>query len=433
MEHKISEGLYEASKEILPGGVNSPVRAFGSVGMSPVFAVSGKGSRIIDADGNEYLDYISSWGPMILGHASPVVHHGIQDVFDSGISYGLPTRKETELASLIRELYPAAEMVRMVNSGTEATMSAIRLARGYTNRDKIVKFEGCYHGHYDGLLVKSGSGTLTFNTPTSKGLPAAMIQDTLVAGYNDLENLEALFREWGKDIAAVILEPVAGNMGVVAPSKEFLSGLGKLTKEYGSVLIFDEVITGFRLGLEGAAGFYGIRPDLVCFGKIIGGGLPVGAYGGKREIMEQVSPVGGVYQAGTLSGNPLAMHLGLNLLTFLKDHREVYDHLDALAEALEQGLKNAADEAGMELSVNRVGGMLSPFMTKGAVNSFSQVMASDTKRYEKFFKSMLSQGILLPPSQFEGWFLSAAHTQEDVEMTINAAKVAFMQIKDGES
>ncbi|QSX08827.1 glutamate-1-semialdehyde 2,1-aminomutase [Alkalibacter rhizosphaerae] len=430
MNRNRSAALYEASREVLPGGVNSPVRAFGSVGMPPIFAARAKGSRIVDADGNEYLDYISSWGPMILGHASSIVHQGVEEVFDAGISYGLPTGKELDLARLIRELYPAAEMIRMVNSGTEATMSAIRLARGFTGRDKILKFEGCYHGHYDGLLVKSGSGTLTFNTPTSKGLPKAMIQDTLVAQYNGVHELKDVFANMGDQIAAVILEPVAGNMGVVAPTKEFLQELERLTKENGALLIFDEVITGFRLGLEGAAGLFGMKPDLVCFGKIIGGGLPVGAYGGRREIMEHVSPLGGVYQAGTLSGNPLAMHLGWNLLNHLKADPGIYDRMEDMAKLLEAGLIDAATKAGVEITVNRIGGMLSPFMTVGPVTTFSQVMTSDTQQYEVFFKAMLEEGILLPPSQYEGWFLSASHSREDVQRTIQAAQIAFQQVKE---
>lgn len=431
MNHQQSHMLFERSQDVLPGGVNSPVRAFGSVGQKPVFAAQGKGSTLIDVDGNEYLDYIGSWGPMILGHASPVVHAGVQEIFDRGISYGLPTKAEMELAVLIRDLYPAAEMVRMVNSGTEATMSAIRLARGFTGRDKIVKFEGCYHGHYDGLLVKSGSGTLTYNTPTSAGLTQSMLQDTLVAQYNDPEELKALFQEWGSAIAGVIVEPVAGNMGVVAPTEVFLDALETLTKEWGALLIYDEVITGFRIGLHGAAGFFGRKPDLVCFGKIIGGGLPVGAYGGRREIMECVSPLGGVYQAGTLSGNPLAMHLGKNLLTYLKENEHLYETLEERAKQLEEGLKNAAMDAGFDITVNRVGGMLSPFMTRSPVTTFSEVLTSDTILYQEFFNGMLKEGVLLPPSQFEGWFLSTAHSKEDVVRTITAAAKTFQNIKDG--
>ncbi|MBF7097168.1 glutamate-1-semialdehyde 2,1-aminomutase [Alkalibacter mobilis] len=425
MKFTNSKSIYEKSKNYIPGGVNSPVRAFGSVGMNPIFAKEAFGSKIVDLDNNEFIDYISSWGPLILGHGSKIVHEGVEEVFQKGITYGLSTEKELKLAELITELYPSAEMVRMVNSGTEATMSAIRLARGYTGKEKILKFEGCYHGHYDGLLVKSGSGALTFNMPTSKGLTEGITKDTLVGRFNDIADLERIFDNFGNKIAGVIIEPVAGNMGVIGADEKFLKTLRKLTIDHGALLIFDEVITGFRLGLEGAAGYYGIKPDLVCFGKIIGGGLPVGAYGGKREIMKEISPMGGVYQAGTLSGNPLAVHMGYNLLNHLKNNTQIFKQIENMAKDLEKGLAESAQKSGKKVTVNRVGGMLAVFMNDGPVNSFEDVMNSDTKLFEKYFKGMLKRNILLPPSQFEGLFLSAAHSTEEIKYTIESSYKVF--------
>jgi glutamate-1-semialdehyde 2,1-aminomutase len=428
MKFNRSEELFVRAEKVMPGGVNSPVRAFNSVEMTPLFVKSASGSKITDEDGNVYVDYISSWGPLILGHANPEVHKGVMDVFEKGISFGLSTEKEIELAELISSMYPAAQMVRMVNSGTEATMSAIRLARGYTGRNKILKFEGCYHGHFDGLLVKGGSGALTFNIPTSKGVTEDIAKDTLVAAYNDFKSVEKCFEEFGPEIAGVIIEPVAGNMGVVEGEREFISALRKITRENGTLLIFDEVITGFRLGIDGAAGYYGIEPDLACFGKVIGGGLPVGAYGGKRDIMSEVAPLGSVYQAGTLSGNPLAVHLGLNLLSHLNRNPQIYSELEKKAIKLEEGLVEGAKSGKIPVTVNRVKGMLSMFMTDSPVTTFAQVMKSDTKIYARYFRKMLSQGILFPPSQYEGLFLSAAHTDEDLDLTIksniNALKLA---------
>ncbi|NTW72280.1 MAG: glutamate-1-semialdehyde 2,1-aminomutase [Eubacteriaceae bacterium] len=433
MNLKKSEELFIEAQKYIPGGVNSPVRAFKSVDMASVFAAEGHGARLTDVDGNEYIDYICSWGPLILGHSNPVVYEGAMDVFKKGITFGLATEKETEIAKLINELYPSVEMIRMVNSGTEATMSAIRLARGFTGKDKIVKFEGCYHGHFDGLLVKSGSGTLTYNTPTSSGVPRDLLNSTIVGEYNNIENLEEIFKSLGDDIAGLILEPVPGNMGIVPAELEFLKAARKLTEKYGALLIFDEVITGFRIGLGGAAELYGIKPDITCFGKIIGGGLPVGAYGGRRDIMSIVAPLGGVYQAGTLSGNPLAMHLGLNTLKHLKNNPEIYTELERKAIILEKGFKDGAEKHGAKITVNRVKGMLSVFMNEGPVNNFGDVMKSDTIRYAKYFKGMLNEGILFPPAQFEALFLSSAHTDAEIEKTITAHETVLEQLTTNES
>jgi len=420
-----SQQLFEEAKKYIPGGVNSPVRAFGSVGMSPVFVDRAEGARIIDVDGNEYIDFICSWGPLILGHSNKEIMEGFQEIAERGTSYGLPTAIEIEMAKLIVETYKSVDMVRMVNSGTEATMSALRVARGYTNRRKILKFEGCYHGHSDSLLVKSGSGTLTFGVPTSPGVPEDIVKHTVVCRYNDIESVKEMFKACGEDIAAVIIEPIPGNMGVVAPDLEFLKELRKITEENGTVLIYDEVITGFRVGVEGAQGLYGIEPDMTCFGKIIGAGLPVGAYGGKREIMEVISPIGPVYQAGTLSGNPLAMYMGLKNLRKLIDNPSIYETLNNKAIKLEVGLKAVIEELGIEASVNRVEGMVCLFMAKGPINTYEDVMKSDTGKYAIYFKEMLNQGILLPPAQFEGLFLSTAHTDEDIDTMVDAAKAAL--------
>lgn len=418
MKHTKSTALFEEANRVIPGGVNSPVRAFQSVGMPPIFIDHGKGSKIYDADGNEYTDYICSWGPLILGHAADAYYDGIDEALRKGNTYGAPTEIEIRVAEMIIDAYPSMDMVRMVNSGTEATMSAIRLARGYTGREKFIKFEGCYHGHSDSLLVKSGSGTLTYGVPTSPGVTAGTAKDTLVATYNDLDSVKKLFDENKGEIACVIVEPVAGNMGVVPPDSTFMKGLRKLTEEEGALLIFDEVITGFRLAFGGAQEVLGIKPDLTTLGKIIGGGMPVGAFGGRRDIMEKLSPLGPVYQAGTLSGNPIAMKMGLNTLTYLKEHPEVYTHLEDCAKQLEAGFNQNIKETGVKAKMVRFGGMSALFFTDQEISDFSSVMTSDTKTYAKYFAEMLNRGNLMPPAQFEGIFVSAAHTKADIEKTI---------------
>jgi len=428
MNRKNSDHWYERAQKVIPGGVNSPVRAFRSVGMDPVFIESAQGSRITDVDGNTYIDFIMSWGPLILGHSPELLNEGLMDVIRRGTSYGVPSAIEVEMAEEITAAYPSAEMVRMVNSGTEASMSALRVARAHTGRTRIVKFEGCYHGHSDALLVKSGSGTLTYGTPTSAGVPASIIKDTLVSRYNDLDALKVLFDQYGHDIAAVIVEPVAGNMGVVAATQEFLEALRKITKEYGAVLIFDEVITGFRIAYGGARELYGIHPDMVCFGKIIGGGLPVGAYGGSLEIMRQVAPLGPAYQAGTLSGNPLAMHMGLKTLRYLKSHPEVYSEMERLATLLEKGLQSIVQKNGYPMEIVRYKAMVCPFFATGSMQSYDDVSRCDTEKYAIFFREMLSRGILIPPAQFEGFFFSAAHSDADIEATLSAAEEALRAV-----
>lgn len=418
MKHQKSEALFEQATQVIPGGVNSPVRAFGSVGMPPVFVHHGQGAKIYDEDGNEYRDYIGSWGPLILGHSSPVYYRGVAEALAKGNTFGAPTAIEVEMAQLICEAYPSMEMVRMVNSGTEATMSAIRLARGYTGRDKFIKFEGCYHGHSDALLVKSGSGTLTFGVPTSAGVTEGAAKDTLVATYNDLESVKTLFVENPGEIACVIVEPVAGNMGIVPPTQAFMEGLRAITKEAGALLIFDEVITGFRVAYGGAQEVMGIVPDLTTLGKIIGGGMPVGAFGGRRDIMEKLAPTGPVYQAGTLSGNPIAMHIGLNTLRYLKAHPEVYTHLDHLGERLEAGINQNIKATGVKATVTRFKGMSTLFFAQGPIVDYTSVMKSDTQAYARYFRQMLDLGNFLAPSQFEAIFLSAAHTEADIDATI---------------
>lgn len=418
MNREKSEKLFIEAQEVIPGGVNSPVRAFKSVNMPPVFIDRGKGSKIYDVDGNVYTDYICSWGPLILGHASPVYTQGIMEALEKGNSYGAPTAIEVEMAKMIAEAYPSMEQVRMVNSGTEATMSALRLARGFTGRDKIIKFEGCYHGHGDALLVKSGSGTLTFGVPTSAGVPQGTAKDTLVAVYNDLESVKALFAENQGEIAAVIVEPVAGNMGVVPPDMAFMKGLRELTQNEGALLIFDEVITGFRLAYGGAQEVMGITPDLTTLGKIIGGGMPVGAYGGRRDIMACIAPLGGVYQAGTLSGNPIAMKMGLNTLTYLREHPQVYTDLETKAIMLEEGFKENIKKTGTKAQMVRVKGMTCFFFTDTPITGYDAVMTADTAAYADYFRSMLDAGNLLPPAQFEGIFLSTEHTEADLLKTI---------------
>ncbi len=429
MKHQQSQQAYQQAQQVIPGGVNSPVRAFQSVGISPIFVKRAKGSHLWDIDDNEYVDYICSWGPMILGHSHPMLQQGASEAIDSGISYGLPTLREVEMATLITKAYPAAQQVRMVNSGTEATMSAIRVARGYTGRDKIIKFEGCYHGHSDGLLVKAGSGALTYGVPSSAGVPEDITKHTLVCRYNDIQSVQEAFAANEQQIAAVILEPIAGNMGVIPAQREFLMQLRQLCTQTGTLLIFDEVISGFRVGLGGAAQQYGICPDMVCFGKIIGAGMPVGAYGGKKEIMEWVSPKGPVYQAGTLSGNPLAMFMGLKQLHYLADHPEVYDALNQLGERFRQGIRELLHRHQLPYQVQGAGSLCCIFFTDIPVLCYEDAMTCNTELFKVYFKTMLEQGILIAPSQFEAMFLSAAHTEEDLQKTFAAMDKAFAAVK----
>ncbi len=422
MENRSKE-LFEAAKRHIPGGVNSPVRAFGAVGRIPRFIASAYGDRIIDADGNEMIDYVCSWGPGILGHAHPRVIKQVQKACENGLTYGAPTEKEVILAELIAELIPSMEVSRLVSSGTEAVMSAIRVARGYTKRDKIIKFKGCYHGHSDGLLVKAGSAALTTSVPDSAGVPADYTKHTLVALYNNPDSVEALFQQNPKEIAAVIVEPVAANMGVVLPEPGFLEFLRNITTKYGALLIFDEVITGFRLSLGGAQEYYHITPDLTTLGKIVGGGMPIGAYGGKREIMEMVSPVGAVYQAGTLSGNPIATTAGIETLRILKEDPTIYQRLEAKAEKIVHVVLEAAEGS---VSVNQIGSLLSVFFTKEKVKDYHSALSSDTSRYAAYFSYLLDRGIYIAPSQFEAMFLSDAHTEEDIEQTCRIIKEAIV-------
>ena len=425
-----NESLFARAQKLIPGGVNSPVRAFRAVGGVPPFITRGKGSRIWDADGRDYVDYVGSWGPLILGHADPDVVAAVREAAARGLSFGAPTELECEMAELLTRLVPGLEMVRLVSSGTEATMSALRLARGFTGRSRIVKFEGCYHGHVDSLLVKAGSGALTLGNPSSAGVPAETAAQTLVLGYNDAAQLEAAFRTLGDSIACVIVEPVAGNMNLVPPRQGFLQLARELCSRHGSVLIFDEVMTGFRLAFGGAQELYNIRPDLTTMGKIIGGGLPVGAYGGPSEIMNLVAPLGPMYQAGTLSGNPLAMAAGIATLKHLQDHKqEIYPRLETLSGKLVEGVAAAAKEAGVALCHNRVGSMFTWFFTQGPVTDWDSASKSNTEAFGKFFRAMLDSGIYLPPSQYEAAFLGAAHTEQDVEQTIAVAKQAFAAVR----
>ncbi len=428
MIHSKSEALFEEAKKVIPGGVNSPVRSFPSVSVNPPFILRGKGSKIYDEDGNEYIDYVGSWGPLILGHAHEEVTKALKKAVDLGTSYGAPTRIETELAMTICEAVPSVEMIRMVNSGTEATMSALRLARGYTGRNLIVKFEGNYHGHSDSLLIKAGSGALTHGIPSSPGVPESIAKNTITADYNDIEGMKKIFDQWGNDIASVIIEPVAGNMGVVPATQEFMQFLRSITIQYGSLLIIDEVMTGFRVAYGGAQCLYNVDPDLTTFGKIIGGGLPVGAYGGKKKIMEQVAPKGPIYQAGTLSGNPLAMTGGLITLKILKENPQIYTGLENKASILEEGIKQEAKRFGIPASFNRVGSMMCMFFTDKEVTNYETAITSDTKKFSNYFEEMLKQGIYLAPSQYEAAFISAAHTDEDIEKTIVASKNAFKKL-----
>ncbi len=419
-----SRRLFEQAQRYLAGGVSSPVRAFKAVGGEPLVMARGKGSRLMDADGASYIDYVAAFGPLILGHADPAVVAAVAEALAGGTAFGATTEPEVELARRITEAIPSIEMLRFVNSGTEATMSALRLARAHTRREKIVKLEGCYHGHADGLLVQAGSGVATLALPDSPGVPAAYASQTLVAPYNDLAALESLFQRHGDDIAALIVEPVAGNMGVVPPDAGYLQGLRELTRACGALLIFDEVITGFRLCYGGAQTLWGVEPDLTCLGKIIGGGLPVGAYGGRREIMENLAPLGPVYQAGTLSGNPLVMAAGLATLAALREPG-VYERLQAMADELARGIAEAAAQASAALRVNRIGSMLTPFFSSRPVRDYASAKAADTGCYARFFRAMLDNGIYPPPSQFETWFVSRAHSLEDIEATIAAANLSL--------
>ncbi|NOU80661.1 glutamate-1-semialdehyde 2,1-aminomutase [Paenibacillus sp. LMG 31459] len=411
-----SRTAFEEAKQYIPGGVNSPVRAFKSVGLTPLYVDRGEGSRIYDIDGNSFIDYVCSWGPLIMGHAHPEVVKALQETAVKGTSFGAPTLLETEMAKTVVERVASVDIVRMVNSGTEATMSAIRLARGYTGRSKILKFEGSYHGHADSLLIKAGSGVATLGLPDSPGVPEGVAINTITVPYNDLEGVKIAFERYGNEIAAVIVEPIAGNMGVVPPLPGFLEGLRKVTTGYGALLIFDEVMTGFRVDRGCAQGLFGLDPDLTCFGKVIGGGLPVGAYGGKREIMEQIAPSGPIYQAGTLSGNPLAMAAGYSTLKLLTP--EVYTRLEVLGARLEEGLKRNAQETGIPLTINRVGSMVCPFFTEGPVVNFETAKTSNLDLFKRYFGKMLDQGISVPPSQFEGMFVSAVHSEQDIDDTI---------------
>ncbi|ATH92656.1 glutamate-1-semialdehyde 2,1-aminomutase [Bacillus glycinifermentans] len=421
-----SKAAFKKAQHVLPGGVNSPVRAFKSVNMDPIFMERGKGSKIYDIDGNEYIDYVLSWGPLILGHSNEQVVKSIQETAKNGTSFGAPTELETELAELVIERVPSIEIVRMVSSGTEATMSALRLARGYTGRNKIVKFEGCYHGHGDSLLIKAGSGVATLGLPDSPGVPESIAKNTITVPYNDLETMKLVFQEFGDDIAGVIVEPVAGNMGVVPPVKGFLEGLRELTETYGALLIFDEVMTGFRVDYNCAQGYFGVTPDLTCLGKVIGGGLPVGAYGGKAEIMEKIAPSGPIYQAGTLSGNPLAMTAGLETLKQLTP--DSYREFSRKADLLEKGISEAARKNGIPHTFNRAGSMIGFFFTDEPVINYETARQSDLSLFAAYYKGMADEGVFLPPSQFEGLFLSTAHTDEDIEHTIGAVERVFSAI-----
>jgi glutamate-1-semialdehyde 2,1-aminomutase len=424
-----SEKLFAASSRLLPGGVDSPVRAFKSVGGHPLFVARGRGAYLVDVDGNKYIDYVMSWGPLIHGHAPTGLLRALAATAANGTSFGAPTALETRLAQRVAMLMPSMERIRFVSSGTEATMSAIRVARAATSRDRIIKFEGCYHGHADAFLVQAGSGAMTLGIPTSPGVPAGAARDTLLASYNDLESVDAVFRQNPRQIAAVVVEPIAGNMGVVPPRAGFLAGLRALCDREGALLIFDEVISGFRAAVGGAQQVAGVRPDLTCLGKIIGGGLPVGAYGGRAEVMDLVAPSGPVYQAGTLSGNPLAMTAGLWSLEELSP--KLYRHMARLGAALAAGLADAARTAGVPMQVNGFGSMLTPFFTETPVHDYKSALAANAQIYARFFHGMLARGVYPPPSQFEAWFLSGAHTERDVERTIKAAKQTLHSLAPG--
>jgi glutamate-1-semialdehyde 2,1-aminomutase len=422
-----SASLFEAAQRVIPGGVNSPVRAFKGVGGTPFFVAKAEGARIVDEDGRTYIDFLGSWGPLILGHAAPAIVEAVTETARQGTSYGAPTAREVEMAERITHAVPSMEMVRLVSSGTEAAMSAIRLARGATGRDLIIKFDGCYHGHADSLLVKAGSGGATFGVPDSSGVPAALAALTLALPFNDLEAVSRAFETRRGEVAAVLVEPVAGNMGVVPPAPGFLAGLRALCTRHGALLIFDEVITGFRVAFGGAQALYSVRPDLTCLGKIIGGGLPVGAYGGARKLMSHVAPLGPVYQAGTLSGNPLAVAAGLAMLRALEDPA-IYDRLEHLGARFERGIREAATGAGIPVVVNRVGSMLTTFFSDEPVTDYASAKRADTARYARFFHSMLDGGVFLAPSQFEAAFVSLAHSENDLDLAAQACRVAMERL-----
>jgi glutamate-1-semialdehyde 2,1-aminomutase len=428
LKHKKSKELFSKAKRIIPGGVNSPVRAFKAVGGNPLFIQSAKGSKIYDVDNNEYIDYVLSWGPMILGHSHPTIVKAIKKATERGTSYGAPTPLEIELAAMIRKVYPSMEIVRMVNSGTEATMSAIRAARGFTGRDKIIKFEGCYHGHADGLLVKAGSGAATFGVPTSPGVPKDYAKNTLTLPFNDLKAFRKICDKVGKNIACVIIEPVVGNSGCILPRPGYLEGIRRVTKKFGIVLIFDEVMTGFRVSFGGAQKAFQIKPDMTCLGKVIGGGLPVGAYGGNKDIMKKISPDGPVYQAGTLSGNPLAMTAGIETLKILSKP-DTYKQLIAKSKALEEALKDAAKRAGINTRFYRAGTMFCTYFTNKEVYNFADAANTDTEKFAQFFRKMIDRGVNLAPSAFEAGFMSLAHTKADINRTARAAYQTFKEIK----
>ena len=424
-----SSTLFNEAKNYIPGGVNSPVRAFKGVGGEPIYFERGEGAYLYDVDGNKYIDYVGSWGPMILGHSNPSIVDAVRAELDKGLGFGAPTEIETSLAKKICQLMPSIELVRMVSSGTEATMSAIRLARGYTKRDKIVKFEGCYHGHSDSLLVKAGSGALTLGVPTSPGVPNDLAKHTLTLEYNNLDSVKALFSKMGEEIGCIIVEPVAGNMNCIPPKEGFLQGLRKLCDDYGSLLIFDEVMTGFRVALGGAQTYYGVKPDLTTLGKVIGGGLPVAAFGGRHEVMNEIAPLGPIYQAGTLSGNPLSMASGLAMLTVLETDDLFYQNLSDSTEYLVNGIVAAASTNNVSMTSNNVGGMFGLFFSsEEKVTNFSQASNCDIELFKKFYKSMIRQGVYFAPSAYECGFLSAAHTKNELDQTINAALTAFSEL-----
>jgi len=424
-----SDDLFEQAKTVIPGGVNSPVRAFNGVGGNPIFFTKGEGAYLFDADGKKYIDYVASWGPMILGHANQAVVSAVKATLEKGLGFGAPTEIETILAKKVCELVPSIELVRMVSSGTEATMSAIRLARGFTGRDKIVKFEGCYHGHSDSLLVKAGSGALTLGVPTSPGVPAALAEHTLTLEYNNVDQVREVLSKVGDEVACIIVEPVAGNMNCIPPVDGFLQGLREVCDEHGVVLIFDEVMTGFRVALGGAQAYYGVKPDLTTLGKVIGGGLPVGAFGGKREIMEYIAPLGPVYQAGTLSGNPMSMSAGLAMLNVLSDDVNFYQNLSKKVQMLTNGILDQAKANNIGMTANMVGGMFGLFFTDSdSVTNFNETSQCDIERFKKFYHLMLEEGIYMAPSAYEAGFVSNAHSNEDIQATIDAAGRVFTKL-----